>query len=100
MRVPLACGSIADFTCVVEKETTIEQVNDAMHRNSQGPMKGVLLIAPAPIVSRDVIGNTHSCEFSADDTFVKDGTLVKVLGWYDNDWGFSKRTVEMMGRML
>ncbi|REJ90879.1 MAG: type I glyceraldehyde-3-phosphate dehydrogenase [Planctomycetota bacterium] len=100
LRVSLACGSITDFTCVVEKETSIEHVNDAMHRYSQASMKGVLQLAPAPIVSRDVIGNTHSCVFSADDTFVKDGTLVKVLGWYDNEWGFSKRAVEMMARML
>lgn len=100
LRVPVACGSITDFTCVVEKETSIEQVNEAMHRASQGRMKGVLQIAPAPIVSRDVIGNTHSCVFSADDTFVKDGTLVKVLGWYDNEWGFSRRAVEMMSKML
>ena len=100
LRVPVACGSITDFTCVVEKGTSVEQVNEAMGRSSEGRMKGVLQIAPAPIVSRDVIGNTHSCVFSADDTFVKDGTLVKVLGWYDNEWGFSRRAVEMMARML
>ncbi len=100
LRVPVACGSITDFTCVVEKGTSVEQVNEAMRRASEGRMKGVLQIAPAPIVSRDVIGNTHSCVFSADDTFVKDGTLVKVLGWYDNEWGFSRRAVEMMARML
>ena len=75
-------------------------VNDAMRAHSEGAMKGILQMAPAPIVSRDVIGNTHSCVFSPDDTFVKDGTLVKVLGWYDNEWGFSQRTVEMMARML
>jgi glyceraldehyde 3-phosphate dehydrogenase len=96
----LACGSITDFTCVVDKPTSVEQVNDAMYRHSQGSMKGILQIAPAPIVSRDVIGNTHSCVFCADDSFVKDGTLVKVLGWYDNEWGFSKRAVEMMAKML
>lgn len=100
LRVPLACGSITDFTCVVDKETSIEEVNQAMGRHAQGSMRGVLQIAPAPIVSRDVIGNPHSCVLSADDTFVQDGTLVKVLGWYDNEWGFSRRTVEMMSRML
>jgi glyceraldehyde 3-phosphate dehydrogenase len=100
LRIPIPCGSITDFTCVVQKETSIEEVNQAMQRHSQGRMKGVLQIAPAPLVSRDVIGNTHSCIFSPDDTFVQDGTLVKVLGWYDNEWGFSSRTVEMMKRML
>lgn len=100
LRVPLACGSITDFTCVVEKETSIEQVNQAMGRHAEGSMKGVLQIAPAPLVSRDVIGNPHRCVFSADDTFVQDGTLVQTLGWYDNEWGFSQRTVEMMSRML
>lgn len=100
MRVPVACGSIVDLTCVVEKETSIEQVNDAMRRQAEGPMKGVLQIAPAPLVSTDIIGNTHSAVFSSDDTFVKDGSLVKVLAWYDNEWAFSMRVVEMMGRML
>jgi len=99
LRVPLPCGSIVDLTCVVERETTVEAVNDAMRRHAEGPMNGVLEIAPASIVAKDVIGNTHSCVFSAQDTFVQDGTLVKVLAWYDNEWGFSRRTVDMIARM-
>lgn len=75
-------------------------VNEAMRKASRGRMKGILAVAPAPLVSRDVIGNKHSSVFSADDTFVKDGNLVKVLSWYDNEWGFSQRSVDMMGRML
>ena len=77
----------------------MEAVNDAMRRHAEGPMNGVLEIAPASIVAKDVIGNTHSCVFSAQDTFVQDGTLVKVLAWYDNEWGFSRRTVDMIARM-
>jgi len=100
LRVPVPCGSITDLTCVVETETSVEEVNNAMERSSRGVMEGILQIAPAPLVSRDVIGNPHSCVFNPDKTFVKDGTLVKVLGWYDNEWGFSSRTVEMMARML
>ncbi len=100
LRIPVSCGSITDLTCVVDKETSVEKVNEAMKRHSQGAMKGILQIAPAPLVSRDIIGNTHSCIFNSEDTFVRDGVLVKVLGWYDNEWGFSRRTVDMMSQMM
>jgi glyceraldehyde 3-phosphate dehydrogenase len=99
LRVPVACGSIVDLTCVVEKSTSVDEVNRAMRDWAEGRMKGILQTAAAPIVSRDVIGNSHRCVFSPQDAFVKDGTLVKALGWYDNEWGFSNRCLEMMARM-
>lgn len=100
LRIPVACGSILDLTCVVEKSTSVDEVNHTVRRWSEGPMKGVLEIADAPIVSRDIIGNSASSLFSPQDTFVMDGTLVKVLAWYDNEWGFSNRCVDMMKRMV
>jgi len=99
LRVPVPCGSITDLTCHVVEQTTVEEVNETMRRNSAGPMSGILQIAPAPIVSSDIVRNPHSCVFSPDDTFVQ-GSLVKVLGWYDNEWGFASRTVEMLERMV
>ncbi len=100
LRLPVACGSILDLTCVVEKATSVHEVNDTLKRWSVGPMKAVLEIAEAPIVLRDIIGNPASSIVSPQDTFVMDGTLVKVLTWYDNEWGFSNRVVDMLRRLL
>jgi len=100
IRVPVADGSIVDLTCVVEKETTVEDINDLMRAKAAGPMKGILQIAEDPIVSSDIIGNSHSSIFSPIDTRVMDGNFVKVLSWYDNEWGFSSRVVDMMKIML
>lgn len=100
LRIPIACGSILDLTCVVEKATSVDEVNETVRRWSEGSMKGTLTVADAPIVSRDIVGNPASSIFSPQDTFVMDGTLVKVLAWYDNEWGFSNRCVDMMKRML
>lgn len=100
LRIPVPCGSILDLTCVVENSTSVDGVNDTVRRWSKERMRGVLEIADAPIVSRDIIGNPASSIFSPQDTFVMDGTLVKVLAWYDNEWGFSNRCVDMIKRML
>jgi glyceraldehyde 3-phosphate dehydrogenase len=100
LRVPVIDASILDLTCVVEKPTTIEEINAAMKKAADGPMKGILQIAEAELVSSDIIGNPHSSVFSPIDTMVLDGTLVKVFSWYDNEWGFSNRCVGMMEMML
>lgn len=100
MRVPLACGSIVDLTCVVEKSTSANKVNEAMERWGRERMKGVLKVAEAPLVSSDIIGTTFSAIIAPQDTVVLEGTLVKVLAWYDNERGFSQRLVDMMRKMV
>lgn len=95
-RVPVPDGSITDFTCVVEKPATVEAVNKAFKEASLGYMKGVLQYTEDPIVSVDIIGNPHSSIFDAGLTKVIDGVLVKVCAWYDNEWGFSKRLVDVV----
>ncbi len=96
VRVPVADGSLLDLTCVLEKETTVEEVNTAMKKASEGELKGILEYQIDPIVSADVIGNPHSAIFDSLSTAVVGKNLVKVLAWYDNEWGFSCRMVETL----
>jgi len=101
VRVPVKAGSLLDLTCRVARAVDADAVNDAMRRWADGPLRGILQVPDAPIVSSDVIGNPHSAIFSPRDTFVVgDGRFVKVLAWYDNEWGFSRRCVDMMRRMV
>ncbi|MGE5362740.1 MAG: type I glyceraldehyde-3-phosphate dehydrogenase [Bacteroidota bacterium] len=95
LRVPTPDGSITDFVCILKKETTIEEVNAAMKKAAEGAMKGVLEYTEDPIVSADIIHNSHSCIFDALSTMVN-GNLVKVVGWYDNEWGYSCRVVDLL----
>ncbi len=99
LRVPVPDGSITDFTCVVEKPATVEEINRAFREAANGAMKGVLQYSEEPIVSIDIIGNPHSSIFDASLTKVIDGVLVKVCAWYDNEWGFSKRLVDVVRMM-
>jgi len=91
IRVPLPNVSIVDLTATVEKSTNEKDVNAAMKRAADGPMRGILQYVEEPLVSRDFNGNPHSSIFDAPLTKVVDGTLVKVFAWYDNEWGFSNR---------
>jgi glyceraldehyde 3-phosphate dehydrogenase len=100
VRVPVPCGSILDLTCVVEREVDVESVNDALRRWADGSMKGILRVEDAAIVSSDVIGTEFSSIVSPQDTKVAGGHLVKILAWYDNEWAFSRRCVDMLERML
>jgi glyceraldehyde 3-phosphate dehydrogenase len=100
VRVPVPCGSLLDLTCMVEKEVTVESVNDALRRWADGSMKGILKVEDAAIVSSDIIGTEFSSIVTPEDTKVMNGHLVKVLSWYDNEWAFSRRCVDMMERML
>ncbi len=100
IRVPVADGSIVDMTCELGKNTTPEEINDLMREKASGPLKGILQVSEDPIVSSDVVGNPHSSIFSPIDTRVMGGNFVKVLSWYDNEWGFSNRVVDMMKRMI
>ncbi len=100
MRVPVKDGSIVDFVAEVEKEATIEAINEAMKQAAQGPMKGIMEYTDEPIVSVDIIGNTHSCIFDSLCTMTMGKTMVKVIGWYDNEFGYSCRVVDLMGLLI
>jgi len=93
LRVPVSTVSIIDFTAVLEKDVTKEEINAAMREAAEGPLKGILEYTEEPLVSSDLKGNTHSSIFSAIDTLVI-GSMVKVLSWYDNEWGYSCRLAD------
>lgn len=95
MRVPTPDGSIVDLTCELEKVPTVEEINAAMKAAAEGPMKGVLEYCTDPIVSVDIIDNTHSSIFDSGLTMVK-GNIVKVVSWYDNEAGYSNRLADML----
>lgn len=98
MRVPTPDGSVVDLTCDLEKTPTVEEINAAMKAAADGPMKGVLEYCTDPIVSIDVVGNTHSSIFDADLTMVN-GNIVKIISWYDNEAGYSNRLADMVVKM-
>jgi glyceraldehyde 3-phosphate dehydrogenase len=98
MRVPIPDGSLTDLTVILKRETTIEEINAAMKKAAEGSMRGVLEYTADPIVSVDIVGNTHSCIFDSEMTAVN-GTLVKVVGWYDNEVGYSNRAADLIARI-
>lgn len=95
LRVPVADGSLTDLVCVVEKNTTAEEVNAAFKKAAEGPLKGILEYCEDPIVSSDIIDNPHSSIIDPLLTKVLDGNIVKTFSWYDNEWGYSVRTIEL-----
>jgi len=98
VRVPTPDGSLTDFVCEMKKEVTIDEINAAMKEASEGDLKGILEYCQDPIVSCDIIGNSHSCIFDSLATMVV-GNMVKVVGWYDNEWGYSCRVVELAEKL-
>ena len=98
VRVPTPTGSMTDLTAVLKKEATAEEINAAMKAAADGPMKGILQYVTDPIVSIDIVGNTHSCIFDSDLT-AANGTLVKVMSWYDNEAGYATRVADLLDRM-
>jgi len=96
MRVPTPDVSIVDLVCEVERETTVEEVNDAFRTAAAGALKGILGVAEEALVSVDFIGDSRSSIVDALSTGVIDGRLVKVLSWYDNEWGYSARVVDLV----
>ena len=94
-RVPTPDGSVTDFTAVLKKETTKEEINAAMKAAADTYLKGILEYSEDPLVSVDIIGNPHSCIFDAQSTMSM-GNLVKVVGWYDNEWGYSNRVIDLL----
>ncbi|KAB2832720.1 MAG: type I glyceraldehyde-3-phosphate dehydrogenase [Candidatus Brocadia sp.] len=96
MRVPVVNGSVTDLVALVSKDVTVEAVNAAMKKAAEGELKGILEYCEDPIVSSDIIGNTHSSIFDSGLTYVIDKRMVKVVSWYDNEWGFSNRMVDLV----
>jgi glyceraldehyde 3-phosphate dehydrogenase len=96
IRVPTPNVSIVDLSCQVQRETTAEDVNQLFKAAAEGPMKRILQYCTDPLVSRDFNGNPHSCIFDATMTAVIDKQLVKAFGWYDNEWGYSNRVVDLV----
>ncbi|MBP9691249.1 type I glyceraldehyde-3-phosphate dehydrogenase [Candidatus Woesebacteria bacterium] len=96
IRVPVPTGSFVDITAILKKETTIEEINAAFKRYSEHEMKGILDVAEDIIVSSDIIGSPFSSIFDPNYTNVIDGTFVKIFGWYDNEWGYSTRLVDLV----
>jgi glyceraldehyde 3-phosphate dehydrogenase len=88
--------SLTDLAVVVDKPVTVEQVNDAFKAAASGALKGILEYTDEELVSSDFIGNPASCILDAKSTNVVDGTLVKVSGWYDNEWGYASRCVDLL----
>jgi len=98
IRVPVLNGSLTDFTCSLKKQPTVHEINEAFKQAADGPMKHILEYTEDPIVSTDILGNPHSCIFDAQLTSVVGG-LTKVVGWYDNEMGYSSRLVDLVERI-
>jgi glyceraldehyde 3-phosphate dehydrogenase len=98
LRVPTPDGSITDFVAALKRPVTKEEVNAAMKKAADGPMKGILQYTEDEIVSSDIIGNPHSCIFDSKLTMAM-GSTVKVFGWYDNEWGFSCRVIDLLKKI-
>lgn len=95
IRVPTSDVSLTDLSCIVEKETNVEAVNEAFKKAADSGLKGILQYLTVPLVSKDFVGSNYSCIFDAELTKVIDKTLVKIMGWYDNEWAYSTRVVDL-----
>ncbi len=95
LRVPVATGSITDFVAELDKSVSVQDVNAAFKEASESSLKGIMDYTEDPIVSADIVYNPHSCIFDALSTMVMGDNMVKILGWYDNEWGYSCRTADL-----
>jgi glyceraldehyde 3-phosphate dehydrogenase (phosphorylating) len=100
VRAPVPTGSVVDLTVEASRETTVEEINAAMKAAADGPMKGLLIYNEDPIVSTDIVKHPASSIFDSELTAVMDGTMVKVVSWYDNEWGYSNRVIDLVQRLL
>jgi glyceraldehyde 3-phosphate dehydrogenase len=100
IRAPVITGSLVDLVCDVGSETSADQINAAMKEAADGPLSGILKYTEDPIVSTDIVTDPHSSIFDAEQTTVVDGKFVKVFSWYDNEWGYSNRCVELAEKVL
>ena len=99
MRVPVIDGSVVDLVAELDKDVTIDAINSAIKAAAEGPLKGILQYCTDPIVSCDIIGNSHSSVFDSDLTGVMGGNMCKVISWYDNEWGYSNRCIDLFKKM-
>ena len=99
LRVPVPTGSVVDLTVELSRSVTKEEVNAALKSAAKGPMQGILEYTTDPIVSSDIVGTNASCIIDSALTMVQGGNLVKVVGWYDNEWGYSSRVVDLIGKL-
>jgi glyceraldehyde 3-phosphate dehydrogenase len=98
-RVPVPDGSLVDFVAELKKDATSQTINNAFEAAAKGPLEHILEYSEEPLVSADIIGNPHSCILDGLSTMVLDGRMAKVLAWYDNEWGYANRLVDMVGIM-
>ncbi len=96
LRVPVPCGSVVDLVADLEQDATVEAVNAAMREAAEGELEGILAYAERPVVSTDCIHDPHSAIFAADSTMVVAERMVKVVAFYDNEWAYSTRVVDLM----
>ncbi|HLC94053.1 MAG TPA: type I glyceraldehyde-3-phosphate dehydrogenase [Patescibacteria group bacterium] len=99
LRVPTPVGSFTDISATVEKSTTREEINELFKKTAETRMKNILLYEETPLVSSDFIGSPYSCIFDANYTKVIHGTFIKIFGWYDNEWGYSSRLVDLINKL-
>jgi glyceraldehyde 3-phosphate dehydrogenase len=99
LRIPIPTGSITDLTFNAARKTSVEEINELMRAAADGPFKGIIEYVTDPIVSSDVVHNPHSSLFDSTNTIVLDGDMVKVTMWYDNEWGYSCRSADLVLRM-
>ena len=100
LRVPVPTGSIVDLTVKLKKDPSVEEVNAAVKKAAEGPMKGILAYTEDPIVSTDIVRNPHSSIFDAENTMKIGDRLFKVVAWYDNEWGYSNRVVDLAAKLV
>jgi len=99
LRVPVPNASVVDLTVMLKKNVTEAEVNAAIKAAAEGPMKGILCYNEDPLVSTDIIGDSHSSIFAPDFTQVMGGNMLKVVSWYDNEWGYSCRTADLIAKI-
>jgi len=99
VRVPVVDGSLVDLVAELEKDATVEEINGAMKKAAGSTLKGILEYCEDPVVSSDIVGNNHSSIFDSLSTRVMDKNLIKIISWYDNEWGYSVRTVDILKKM-
>jgi glyceraldehyde 3-phosphate dehydrogenase len=100
IRAPVITGSVVDLVCEVGQDTSAEDLNAAMREAAEGPLAGILSYTEEPIVSTDIVKDPHSSIFDSEQTMVMEGRLVKAVSWYDNEWGYSNRCVELAEKVL
>jgi glyceraldehyde 3-phosphate dehydrogenase len=100
VRAPVPTGSLVDLTFVASRETSVDEVNAAFASAAEGPLDGILQYTEDEIVSSDIVGNPHSSIVDGKLTAIMQGTMVKVVSWYDNEWGYSNRCVDVLQKVL